>query len=151
MQTTPLIIMLIGLTMISFWTGRSRARQYQASARLPALPGHYGYMTAMWSAIPAFLLLLGWSMYESSYLNQQIVNNLPAEMVGASADQLNLYINNVLLSVSQGGGSEDPGIQNAANAYMAAQSQSRIVITILVAVLALSGIEWLAWNMQIYD
>jgi phosphate transport system permease protein len=107
---------------------------------LLALPGHYGYMTAMWSAIPAILLLLVWSMIEPGYLNQQIVYNLPAEMADASIEEVNLYVNNVLLAVSDGGASDDPGVRNAVNAYLAAESRSRTLVTALVVILGISGI-----------
>ena len=140
MQTTPLIIMIAGLALISFWTGRNRAQHYRTGSRLLALPGHYGYMTAMWSAIPAILLLLVWSMFESSYLNQQILNNLPAEMSGASTEAMNLYVNNVLLAVANGIDGADAGIQHAANAYVEAQNDSRMIVTLLIFVLGVSGI-----------
>ena len=109
-------------------------RQQLGPYRL-ALPGHYGYMTAMWSAIPAILLLLVWSIFESSYLNQQILNNLPAEMSGASTEAMNLYVNNVLLAVANGIDGADAGIQHAANAYVEAQNDSRMIVTLLIFVL----------------
>ena len=61
MQTSTLFFVIVALTLISYFTGQKRAQHRQHSERLLALPGHYGYMTAMWSAIPAAILLLAWA------------------------------------------------------------------------------------------
>lgn len=140
MQAPSLIILIGGLALISFWTGRSRAQRYQDDSRLLALPGHYGYMTALWSALPAILLLLAWSILEPGYLDQQIVSSLPASIQNQSTETLNLYLNNVHLAIANGGISEDPNMQNAINAYQDAQRQSRLLITGFILMFGISGI-----------
>ena len=88
MQTSTLFILIAALTLVSFYTGRSRAQQARSSQRLLALPGHYGYMTAMWSALPAVLLLLIWLSIEPGYLNNKIVASLPASVTAQSTDAI---------------------------------------------------------------
>ena len=140
MQTSTLFILIAALTLVSFYTGRSRAQQARNSERLLALPGHYGYMTAMWSALPAVLLLLIWLSIEPGYLNNKIVASLPASVTAQSADAIDLYINNVLLSVSSGTASDDPAVNAAVNAYIEARDNSRMLLSALILVLSLSGI-----------
>jgi phosphate transport system permease protein len=139
MQTSTLFIVIAALTLVSFYTGRSRAQQVRNSERLLALPGHYGYMTAMWSALPAVILLLVWLSFEPGYLNNQIVASLPASVVAQSDDAVDLYINNVLLTVASGA-SDDPAVQTAAEAYISARDNSRLLLTALILILSLSGI-----------
>ena len=140
MQTSTLFFVIVALTLISYFTGQKRAQNRRHSERLLALPGHYGYMTAMWSAIPAVILLLAWSVLEPGYLNNQIIASLPAAISNQSEDTLNLYLNNVQLAITNGGLSDDPAIQNAANAYFEAQGKSRMLATALILLLGVSGI-----------
>ena len=140
MQTSSLFIIIAALTLVSYYTGNKRAQRRQHSERLLALPGHYGYMTAMWSAIPAVILLLAWMILEPGYLNNQITASLPAAIAEQSEDTLNLYINNVQLAIANGGLSDDQVIQQAASAYIDAKQKSRFLVTGLILVLCISGI-----------
>ena len=140
MQTSSLFIIIAALTLVSYYTGDKRARHRRQSERLLALPGHYGYMTAMWSAIPAVILLLAWIILEPGYLNNQITASLPAAIAEQSEQTLDLYINNVQLAIANGGLSDDQVIQQAANAYFEAQQKSRFLVTGLILVLCISGI-----------
>jgi phosphate transport system permease protein len=140
MQSSTLFIVIAALTLVSFYTGRSRARQARNSARLLALPAHYGYMTAIWSALPAIVLLLAWLAVEPGYLNNRIIASLPASISGQPGETLHLYLNNVLLAVDNGGVSDDPAIEAAAGVYLEAKRNSRMLLSALVVTLSLSGI-----------
>jgi len=140
MQTSSLFIIIIALTLVSYFTGLKRAQHRQRNEKLLALPGHYGYMTAMWSAIPAAILLFGWVLLEPGYLNNQIRASLPAAIAEQSADTLNLYINNVQLAIVNEELNEDQVVQQAVNAYIAAEKKSRLLVTGLILVLCISGI-----------
>jgi len=139
-QTSSLFIIIAALTLVSYYTGNKRAQHRRHSERLLALPGHYGYMTAMWSAIPAVILLLAWMILEPGYLNNQITASLPAAIAEQSEDTLNLYINNVQLAIANGGLSDDLVVQQAASAYIDAKQKSRFLVTGLILVLCISGI-----------
>ncbi|HKJ51293.1 MAG TPA: phosphate ABC transporter permease subunit PstC [Gammaproteobacteria bacterium] len=140
MQSSTLFIVIAALALVSFYTGRSRAQQARNSARLLALPAHYGYMAAMWSALPAIVLLLAWLAIEPGYLNNRIIASLPASIVDQPGEAVHLYVNNVLLAVGNGGVSDDPAIEAAAGKYLEAKRNSRILLSALVIILSLSGI-----------
>jgi len=140
MQSSTLFILIVVLSLVSFYTGRGRAQQARNSTRLLALPAHYGYMTAIWSALPAIVLLLAWLAMEPGYLNNRIIASLPASIADQPSETLHLYVNNVLLAVGKGGVSDDPAIEAAAAVYMQAKSTSRMLLSALVVILSLSGI-----------
>ena len=142
MQTSTLFIVIAALTLISYFTGRKRAEQRQHHERLLALPGHYGYLTAMWSALPAIVLLLAWMMIEPGYLNSRVVASLPASIMNQSEEAVSLYLNNVLLAVANGGIDVDPTAQAAAGVYVEARNDSRMLMSGLVLVLCASGIAF---------
>jgi len=140
MQTSTLFIVILVLTLLAYYAGLKRARQRRDIETLQALPSHYGYMTAMLSAIPAALLLLGWSMFEPSYLDRQIVQHLPASVLEQSEDRVKLVVNNVHLLLAGGGTGEDTELRPAAEAYLEARRESRMLVTVLIVLLGLSGV-----------
>ena len=142
MQTSTLFIVIAALALVSFYTGRSRAQRDRNHARLLALPGHYGYLTAIWSALPALLLLLVWLAIEPGYLHNRMVASLPAPIASQSEEAVNLYLNNVLLAVGNGGASDDPGVAATATVYLQAERESRLLLTALIVILSLSGVAF---------
>ena len=139
MQTSTLFVVIAGLSLLAYYTGLTRAQAQRDGSRLLALPSHYGYMTAMLSAIPAILLLVAWSAFEPSYLNQQIANNLPATVLEQSEDRVNLVINNVHLMIANDTIADNPELLPAATAYMEARDSSRMLLTAVIFLLAVSG------------
>ena len=140
MQTSSLIILIFGLSIISYLTGRKRAESARGGGRLLALPAQYGYMTALWSALPALILLLGWLVLEPAYLQGEIRANLPEAMATQSAQSIELYANNVVLAIQNGSAADDPTLQKAAAAYIEASARSRSLLSAIVLVLCASGI-----------
>lgn len=140
MNISSLIIIIVGLGLFAFLSGRHQATRQPRTVRLKSLPRHYGLLTAAWSALPALMLLLVWHFFEASYLQNRILQSLPASILNQSADMLDLYLNNIYLAIEQGGYGDDPIIQNAANAYIGAAANSRNLVSALVLVLGLSGI-----------
>ncbi len=142
MPATTLLVVIFALTFFSYLAGRMRARRRQRSTRLLALPGHYGYLSALWSGLPALFLLLAWSVVEPAYLDRQIVASLPPAIAGQPNAALELYLNTVHLAIEAGGLADDQAVQNAANAYLAARDKSRLLVSVLVFVLCASGIAF---------
>ena len=116
MQTSSLIILIFGLSVLSYLTGRKRAERSRGDGRLLALPAHYGYMTALWSALPALILLLAWLVLEPGYLYERTVASLPETISSQSSESVELYVNNVLLAVQSGESGGDQVIKTAAMA-----------------------------------
>jgi len=99
MHTTSILLVLVALCVVSFFTGRKRsqvvARRLGGIAALHSLPKHYGYMAAAWAALPALLILALWLGFESSVLYKLVTAELPQDIQEMPADELGLYYNQV--------------------------------------------------------
>ncbi|CCQ73398.1 phosphate ABC transporter permease subunit PstC [Magnetospira sp. QH-2] len=98
MQTFALILAILGLALMAFWTGRARALLTvggQAS-RLHSLPSYHGYYIALWCALPALSLLILWVSLEGPILELLLVSTLPQDVMEASSKaELALLINDI--------------------------------------------------------
>lgn len=97
-------------------------------------------MTAIWSGLPALLLIILWAMFKPAYLHEQIIQSLPASVILQAQDQLDLYVNSINLAIENGEPVEDPIMQKAMESYQVADSNSKWILTTLVFVIGLSGI-----------
>ncbi|MCB1703273.1 MAG: phosphate ABC transporter permease subunit PstC [Halioglobus sp.] len=99
MQTTTVFLILTALCVVSFITGRKRsqivAMQQGGLSTLHSLPNHYGYMAAVWAALPALLVLILWTGFEGSVLHKLVVAQLPPAVQALPAEELGLYYNQV--------------------------------------------------------
>ena len=140
MTSSSLFLIILGMAVVAFVVGQQRAAGYRGEKRLKSLPNHYGFLTSFWSAVPALILLLGWLAFEPAYLQKQIEQSLPAEIMNQSSDVLELYMNNIHLAISNNRASDDDVVNSALAAYQQAEQQSRIIVTALIALLGLAGI-----------
>lgn len=140
MSTSAFLLLIIGLSLISFFTGRHRAVSSGKETRLKALPKHYGYLTAIWSGLPALLLIIIWALIKPAYMHDQIIDTLPESILNQSEDSIELFVNNIIIAIDRGVGSEDAIIQKAIDRYNEIHSNSSLLITGLVIVIGLSGI-----------
>tara|TARA_B110000977_G_C10997587_1_gene462522 strand:- start:10 stop:1314 length:1305 start_codon:yes stop_codon:yes gene_type:complete len=109
-------------------------------ASLHSLPQHYGYMVAMWAAIPALFLLVLWSGFESTILYKLVVAQLPQSIQDMPTSELGLFYNQ-LQGFAQGGfgGTEGDPVQVAASEHYrvlaSLSSQLKAAMVLIVAVL----------------
>lgn len=99
MQTTTVFLVLVALCALSFYTGRKRsqivAMQQGGLTSLHSLPKHYGYMAAVWAALPALAVLILCMGFESSVLHRLVVAQFPEGIQQLPVDELGLYYNQV--------------------------------------------------------
>jgi phosphate transport system permease protein len=99
MQPGTLALVLIALSVLSFWFGRSRALAAaggpRRSVRLHSLPGYYGYYAAIWCLLPALGLMLLWILIEPHIIAALVVKGLPEAQQSLSAGQLDLLLNTI--------------------------------------------------------
>jgi phosphate transport system permease protein len=141
MNSSSLIFIIIGLTLISYFTGRQKALSHDSGGvKLKALPRHYGYLTAIWSGLPAIFLLILWILLEPGYLQSQITNNLPASITEQSSDRLELYVNSIHLAIQNNAPVQDEHMRSAIDSYQQAKQNSQYLVTALIVLLGLAGI-----------
>ena len=144
MQTTTVFLILIALSVISFFTGRRRSyavvRNQGGARALHSLPKHYGYMAALWAGLPALLLLVLWMGFESRVLYSLVLDYLPAQVREMSESELGLYYNQIV-GYALGGvdaSQLDPAQVAAAGRYSvlaAASGQWKGALVCLVAII----------------
>ena len=79
MSSFSLIVMIAGLACIAYLTANKRAYRMRAAGRgVLSLPNHYGSLAALWSFVPAVMLLLVWTMLEPAYLERETLASLPS-------------------------------------------------------------------------
>ena len=75
--------MSLGLALVAIlivagaagWLGYRRARRLRESSRLHSLPSYHGAHAALWTAIPALLLLAFWAPVQSRLVDQAVLSS----------------------------------------------------------------------------
>jgi len=141
MEKSTLLLLIFLLGVAAYYRGSRRAMDLidPQGPRLHSLPGFYGYYMALWTILPALLLMLLWISGENSVITAGALSILPADMQGDSS-QLSLIINDVR-NAAFGTTYEQssPPIQQAADRYLELERQSNFLLTILGLCLSLGG------------
>ena len=77
-MNTILLFVLLILSISSFYYGKSRIKKisYSSSIKTKSLPEFYGYYQALWCAIPAFLVIVFWTILEPVIVKNLIFNQI---------------------------------------------------------------------------
>lgn len=146
MSTLGILLTLTLLAAFSYYIGRKRSLAVASPVKrggnnLHSLPGYYGYLIVAWCAIPALLVMILWSIFDHTLLTHHLIANLPAELQNQSADQLSLTTNRILNLAERGPETAtDPVMKAAAEDYLRLQSISQMAKTVVVLLLAITGI-----------
>ncbi|WP_299880785.1 phosphate ABC transporter permease subunit PstC [uncultured Cocleimonas sp.] len=152
MPTQTILITLIALLIFSYFIGHKRSIAVSSLDKgrrnLHSRPHYYGYMVAIWAGIPALLILMLWSAFNSSIVTSLTVSGLPETIQAESKDTLGLIINEVKnLAVSGQIAEETDAVKrDAAYHYQRLQSISTLAKTVVVFVAALLGMLF-AWRL----
>jgi phosphate transport system permease protein len=148
MSYALLMMIVVALAVLAYWVGRYRALAVVGGVRnvrkLRALPSYYGWLAALWVALPCLVMLLVWAGFES-----RIVDSVVTQRAGAAYTQLpvaekSLFLNTVR-GVATGKMSAEeatPAVQAAAMDYrqlasMAARLRAALLLLIGASALAL--------------
>jgi len=141
MEKSTLLLLIFLLGVATYYRGSRRAMDLigPKGPRLHSLPGFYGYYMALWSTLPALLLMVLWISGENSVITAGALSTLPADMQG-DPNQLSLLINDVR-NAAFGTTYEQsaPPIRQAADRYLELERQSNFLLTILGLCLSLGG------------
>jgi phosphate transport system permease protein len=97
MQTAVIFAAILALTLISFTIGRRRAivSVGGATAKLHSRPGHYGWYVVLWTAVPAFAVMVLWMLVQPLVLTQLMEPGVPPAVRELSSDQQSLVYNRI--------------------------------------------------------
>ena len=94
MPTSVLILVILVLSVIGFYLGRSRvlAQAGGHPSALHSVPSYYGFFVAIWAGIPALILVLVWIALAPSLIKTMVLDGLPESLTASmNQDALNLY------------------------------------------------------------
>jgi len=145
MQTSTVILILVGLCVFSYYLGRRRSYAVSSDsggvAAMHSLPRHFGYMAALWAGLPALLLLLLWIGFETRAISALVAADLPPNVQGMPESEFGLYYNQIV-SYAKGsidGSQLDETQLAAAGHYQRLVAGSHAIKAVLVFLVAAIG------------
>ena len=151
MQTSVLILVLLGVMALAFHFGR-RCSLLTVGGRskvrdLHSLPAYYGFYTALWAGLPALLVAGLWLFFEGSVITAMVVEALPAETKALPPAQLGLVVNDItnLANGNIVAGEIDDTLRRAADHMNELRGIGKLALAVVVLSVAL-GAGSLAWR-----
>lgn len=99
MSATTVLIITLALGALSYVYGRSQAFKVAHAnggmRSMKSLPSHYGMMVAMWCALPALAVIIGWKLFEPVIVSNMLDAALPQSVVEAGEKSVALYKNDI--------------------------------------------------------
>jgi len=145
MRLSTIILVLLGIAVVSFFMGRQRAVNVAGGVReirsLHSLPGYYGYYAAIWSFLPAFILLVAWLSFADQFIISSVVADLPLAYQTIPASEMNLVVNDIRNLAAGNIASADPKpeIVAAVDGYLSLRNGSMWILSALCLVVSLAG------------
>jgi phosphate transport system permease protein len=137
------------LAIAGYVLGRRRAgRTAGGDTRLlHSLPGYYGMFVALWTGIPAALLIGLWQIFQPILLDNFLIASLGEHIGALTAGQLGLLLSDIrnLADGNISGRPGDPVIVAAANRLTEWRGHGNTGLLVLVLATALGGLV-LAWR-----
>ena len=103
MSLSTLLVSLFGLAVVAFFVGLARARIAARGKERPlhSRPGYYGGYLALWTSLPAVIVLLIWAAVSPRLIDGQVSVSLPADVLKGSEAQIGLTMS-VVRNVASG-------------------------------------------------
>ncbi|MFK8078756.1 MAG: phosphate ABC transporter permease subunit PstC [Granulosicoccus sp.] len=145
MSATTLLIVALALAALSFAYGRMTAfkvaQQNGGMKSMHSLPSHYGMMVAMWCALPALAIIIGWKLFEPAIVSNLLDNAIPQTIIDAGPKSVELYKNDIGNLVDSGTleSIADPAKQKAALMLNSLQQTSAWSLAVLTLCAAIAG------------
>lgn len=153
MTPTLLLVAIAALSVVAFWVGRARSLALVGGTRgvrqLHSLPGHYGFLAAIWCGLPTMVIALVWLMFQDNILVGIVTAQLPPEVRSLPEAQLGLVLND-MRNVIAGNVPESfvaPSTADAAEQYVRLRGIARLALTALVLIISIVAIFWVRARM----
>jgi phosphate transport system permease protein len=135
---------------MSYQFGRRRSVAVVGGRRgvrdLHSLPGYYGLLVALWSALPALFVIVAWQVASDRVVLATVMAHMPAEFHGLATGQKGLLLNDIrnVVAGNVAVGDARPAIQAAAAEWVKLDYQSRLLGTALALGIGILGgvIAW---------
>ena len=147
MPASALILVVLVLTVIGFYLGRSRVMAQAGGhpSALHSVPSYYGFFVALWAGIPALLLVLLWLAVSPTVIQTLVLDGLPERLTESmTASDLSLYWVDIRNQATGNIVSRepDPTLLNAAAHYNQLHSLSSWGLFVIGCALAVLGLAF---------
>ncbi|MEQ8666757.1 MAG: phosphate ABC transporter permease subunit PstC [Rhodospirillales bacterium] len=147
MSISVLLPVLLVLTVVGFYMGRSRAvGQAGGNAhRLHSRPNYYGYYVAIWCGVPSILLVAVWISMQGSIVDSIVMGALPASLTdGLDRAQLQLLLNDIqnLADASVVSREVGPELLAAADHYAGLKSTASLSMFAVALAAGIAGLTF---------
>jgi phosphate transport system permease protein len=133
MNFSSLLIIVIIVLGGAYFLGRNRARAIaNQGMRMHSLPSHYGALMALWTGVPALILLISWHLLEGPIIDHLLTAQLPAHIQAADSAQIQLAISKVHNLATGSGLAADPSLMPAVN-HLAALNERTLLLNSAMA------------------
>lgn len=99
MSATTLVLTALALAAASFAYGRMRAFKVAHAnggmKSMHSLPSHFGMMVALWCALPALAIVIGWKLFEPAIISNVLDSAIPQSVIDAGPKTVQLYKNDL--------------------------------------------------------
>lgn len=144
MSLPLLLLVLLGLTVVGYYLGKSRALSAAGGKirNLHSLPMFYGWYVVVWCGLPALLLFGTWIAFEDALVRNLIVSELPESIRRLPTDQLSLVISDIR-NMAYGNiplDKADPTIRPAVEHYISLRQLGTTALWVVALVFGISGL-----------
>lgn len=141
MNFSSLLIIIIIVLTGAYFLGRNRARTIaNQGTRMHSLPVHYGTLMALWTGVPALILLLAWNLLETPIIDHLLIAQLPKEIQSAGTTDIQLAISKVYNLAAGAGLAEDPSLMPAVDHLSALNERTLLLNSAMALSLCLIGL-----------
>lgn len=146
MPTVILLATLIGLTVVGYYLGRSRAVAVAArgTRHLNSLPSYYGFYVAAWCGIPAVAVVVLWLAMEPQIIRALLIAALP-DVAGTWSDSTMALMLNDIRNLASGNivsRDVDPELLAAAEHYAFLRDAGFAAMAVVVLAIAAAGLSY---------
>lgn len=139
-----LILLLAAVCILGYLAARGRTLRsaVETGVKFHSLPSYYGLFVALWTGLPALVLLLLWLLLQGPALDALILRSLPADMTrGLESGQLQLLLSEIKnVAAGRPFGTPRPAIVEAAERYAAWVETARWAMLVVILAVALGGL-----------
>ena len=92
-----LLLIILALSLAAYIVGRATARGFVAADGQPvhSLPSYHGAYVAIWTGVPALVLVLLWLLVQGTVIDGLLVRSLPDSLAAAAPSQIQLTLSEI--------------------------------------------------------
>ena len=143
MNVAILFLSLVLISIAAYGFGRRYSIQQAAGDRrkLHSMPRYYGYYVALWTGLPAIVLLLLWQFLDQGMIAGMVAAGFPEAIRALPPAEQHLYLNDVV-NLAKGNmvsAEVDAAMQHAADHFKHLQTLSNIALLAGLVGLVIAG------------